>query len=161
MPIFNTRLEGEARDQQGKVTPIPPRVVLQQAGPVIQVILSPLEVHLKVITERGGELPPSLSGRALIDTGATMTCVDADAARRAGLAQVDSGTMTSATHANEKVPIFAGRLIMDAASITVNANRAIGANLSPQGLIALIGRDLLAQCVLVYNGLDGSFSLSI
>ena len=50
---------------------------------------------------------------------------------------------------------------MEAASITISVNRAFGANLAIQGLIALIGRDLLAQCVLVYNGLDGSFSLSI
>ena len=161
MPIFNTRVEGEARDQQGNVTRVPPRMALQQIGPSVQVILSPLEAHLKAITDKGGSPPPPVSGRALIDTGATMTCVDSAAAQQAGLAFVDSGTMTSATHANETVPVFAGRLIIEATSITVNANRAFGANLAPQGLIALIGRDLLAQCVLVYNGLDGSFSLSI
>ena len=161
MPIFNTRVEGEARDQQGNVTRVPPRMALQQIGPSVQVILSPLEAHLKAIIDKGGSPPPPVSGRALIDTGATMTCVDSAAAQQAGLAFVDSGTMTSATHTNEKVPVFAGRLIIEATSITVNANRAFGANLAPQGLIALIGRDLLAQCVLVYNGLDGSFSLSI
>ena len=29
------------------------------------------------------------------------------------------------------------------------------------GVIALLGRDVLAMCVLVYNGTDGSVSLSI
>ena len=39
--------------------------------------------------------------------------------------------------------------------------RAYGASLASQGLIVLIGRDMLANCVLVYNGPDSSFSLSL
>ena len=35
-----------------------------------------------------------------------------------------------------------------------------GANLEPRGSIALIGRDELKQLVLIYNGTDGSFTLS-
>jgi hypothetical protein len=136
-------------------------VALQKVGPSVQVILAPLEAHLKSLADKGETPPPPISGRALIDTGASVTCVDSAAAQRAGLAMVGTGTMTSATHANEAVPIFAGRLIIEASSITVNANHAFGSNLEPQGLIALIGRDFLAKCVFVYNGLDGSFSLSI
>ena len=41
------------------------------------------------------------------------------------------------------------------------ATQAFGAKLAPQGLIALIGRDVLMNCVLVYNGIDGSFSISL
>ena len=102
-----------------------------------------------------------MSGRALIDTGALLTCVDAAAAQRAGLAMVGTGMVTTATHANEVVPIFAGRLYIDAVSVSVNANHAMGVNLESQDLIALIGRDVLVNCVFVYNGLDGSFSLSV
>ena len=69
--------------------------------------------------------------------------------------------MTSATHANEIVPIFAGRMTIQGLPVSIDATRAYGANLAPQGLVALIGRDILAKCVLIYNGSDGSFSLSI
>lgn len=38
---------------------------------------------------------------------------------------------------------------------------ALGANLDSQGLVALMGRDLLQVAVLVYNGTDGSIALSV
>ena len=100
-------------------------------------------------------------GWALIDTEASLTCIDQKAAEKAGLALVDSGPITSATHDNEVVPIFAGRLKIEGLPQYLNTHRAYGVNLEPQGLIALLGRDLLAHCVFIYNGLDGSFSLSI
>ena len=37
----------------------------------------------------------------------------------------------------------------------------MGANLAPQGLIALIGRDVLRHGTLFYNGVDGSISFAI
>jgi hypothetical protein len=69
--------------------------------------------------------------------------------------------MISATHDNEIVPIYAGRLKVAGIPQYIDTNRACGAKLEPQGLIALIGRDMLASCVLIYNGPDGSFSLSL
>ena len=110
--------------------------------------------------ERGESIPAPIPGLALVDTGASTTCIDQDAATQAGLAVVDSGPMHSATHANEIVPIFAGRLMING-FIAVEANRAYGATLAAQGLVALIGRDILARCQLNYNGVDGSFSLAI
>ena len=90
-----------------------------------------------------------------------MTCIDQQAAEAARLAVVDSGLMSSASHTNETVPIYAGRLFIEGIGITIESKRAFGANLKDQGLIALIGRDMLASCLLVYNGPDGSYSLSI
>ncbi len=74
---------------------------------------------------------------------------------------VGSGKMTSATHENEIVPIYAGKLRITGLPFEIKMRSALGANLRPQGLIALIGRDLLENCVLVVNGPDGSFSLSM
>ena len=69
--------------------------------------------------------------------------------------------MHSATHANEIVPIFAGRLMIGGLGIAVNSNTAYGATLAAQDLVALIGRDMLARRQFIYNGVDGSFSLAI
>ena len=88
-----------------------------------------------------------------------MTCIDRAAAAEALLPTVGSTKMASASHADEMVPIFAGHIQVQGVG-TINAVRAVGANLKPQGIIALIGRDILKQLVLVYNGTDGSFSLS-
>ena len=75
MPIFNTRVEGEARDQQGNVIRVPPRMALQQIGPSVPVILSPLEAHLKAIIDKGGSPPPPVSGRALILKFCNLACL--------------------------------------------------------------------------------------
>lgn len=127
----------------------------------MQLTLSPLEEHVKAAADKGETVPQPFSGFALIDTGAAVTCVDRTAADRAGLAMVDSGFLTSVTHEAEAVPIYAGKLDIAGLPNNIVAHRAYGANLTSQGLVALIGRDFLKSCILVYNGPDGSFSLSL
>ena len=134
---------------------------LQTLGPRVQLTISPLEPHIKALSDKGETPPPPVTGWGLIDTGASATCVDRAAAEKAGLAVVDSGPMASAIHESEIVPIFAGRLDIGGIPQNIDMKRAYGAKLEPQGLIALIGRDVLAVCVLVYNGVDGSFTLCV
>ena len=161
MPILNTQISAKQEDSDGRIITAPLGAGLQALGPRIQITLLPLEAQLKSLASKGKSIPPPVVGLALIDTGASSTCIDQKAAEDAGLAVVDSGPMSSATHDNEIVPIYAGRVDIVGMSISVSANRAYGVNLKSQELIALIGRDILASCVLVYNGPDGSFSLSI
>jgi predicted aspartyl protease len=161
LPILNTRIQAEARDQQGKPVSIPLNMALQQAGPRLQITLSPLEEQIKLLAGQGKDLPTPVTGHALIDTGSSVTCIDQDAANKAGLAVVESGPMDTATHVNEIVPIYAGRLSIEGFPNNIETKRAYGASLASQGLIVLIGRDTLANCVLVYNGTDSSFSLSL
>jgi len=37
----------------------------------------------------------------------------------------------------------------------------VEANLAPQGIQALLGRDVLANCVLTYNGLEDYFVIAV
>ncbi len=161
MPILNAKLQAEKKDAEGKTTSLSPGGSLQQAGPLVQLTLTPLEEHAKAIAEKEGAMPEPVSGFALIDTGAVNTCVDQEAAKRAGLVIVDSGKMTSATHKAEVVPVYAGAFDFANFPINLVVQRAYGAHLAPQGLIALIGRDVLQRCLFIYNGPDGSFSLSL
>ena len=161
MSVLNVRIEAEAEDRDGKAVSVSPGAALWRLGPRVQVTLSPLEAQIKSLTEKGKAPAAPAVGWGLIDTGAYTTCVDRTAAENVGLAIVDTGPMGSATHDNEIVPIFSGRVHVEGIPRHVDMHRAYGANLHSQGLIALIGRDLLASCVLVYNGLDDSFSLSI
>lgn len=160
MPILNTRIEAEAEDPQGNPVSLPGGFVLQQTGPRVQITLSPLDEQIKSLTGKGEDIPAPVAGHALIDTGASSTCIDQTAATKAGLAVVGSGPMHSATHADEIVPIYAGLMNIHGLS-NVETRSAYGVNLAPQGLIALIGRDVLSKCILVYNGIDDSFSLSL
>lgn len=96
----------------------------------------------------------------MIDTGASNTCFDQSAANQAALPVINSGTMMSATHSQIEVPVYTGKLSIPN-FVEIDVERSLGAKLEAQGLIALIGRDLLEQSVFVYNGTGGSFSLSI
>ena len=161
MPILNRKVRAKVTDQQGKPVSVHPSMALQQAGPLVQVVLSPLEDQTKLLLESGQNAPSPVAGYALIDTGASATCIDQKAAAKAGLAVVDSGPMHSATHANEIVPIYAGRFTIQGVPWSIDTKKAFGANLASQNLIILIGRDLLSKCILIYNGVDSSFSLSV
>ena len=104
-------------------------------------------------------MPDPIHGLALIDTGASNTCFDQQAALKAGLPVVDGAMMASASHAKQDVPVFAGKLVIP--EFNIDTEFAPGANLGGQNLIALIGRDVLQSAVLVYNRTDGTVPLSI
>ena len=149
------------RDADGSRVKAPPDMALIRFGPRVQIALSLLKEQIDAIGGKGEEVSAPVVGYALVDTGASSTCFDKNAADQAGLPIVDSGPMHSATHANETVPIYAGSLTIQGVNINLLAHRAYGVNLSEQGLIGLIGRDVLSKCILIYNGPDSSFSISI
>jgi predicted aspartyl protease len=161
MPILNATFGGEARRQDGTRVPVPGPIILSQRGPVMQVNLSVGQAIAEQIRESGRELPPPVSGLALIDTGASVTCVDDAAAQALRLPVIDVVTMTSASHVATQQNVYPLQIEAVGFPMTINAPRVMGAALQAQGLVLLIGRDVLQHCLLVYNGLTGSFSLSI
>jgi len=148
MPILNIKAEG--RSQNGGAVPAPD--ALASLGPVIPVTLTLSEEAQRAYVERGESPPAGVSGLAMIDTGATATCIDVDAARRAGLPTVGVARMNSASHADQDVPTFAGRIVGPTIGISVESG--MGANLSSVGndLIVLLGRDVLRSALFIYNG---------
>ena len=106
--------------------------------------------------------PPSpVVGLGLIDTGASSTCFDCDSAAKAGLAVVDSGPGTSATHANEVVPTFAGRMAIDGLPVNYRCHESLWSQPRAARPSGVDRRDILGRLVLIYNGSDGSVTLSI
>ena len=107
-----------------------------------------------------------VTGMAIIDTGATVTCIDNGYAEKAGLAVVDQGHISSATHVNEQTNIYACAIEVVGGGV-FKTSKAMGVNLAGQDLapdrpmVALIGRDALQQCVMIYDGIKGRVTLSI
>ena len=89
-------LTGRAATQDGK----PDRAALQAKGPLLQVSLSVLDPQADILTSRGEEIP-FVSGLALIDSGASATCIDDAAAVGARLPAVDTARMASASGSSE------------------------------------------------------------
>ena len=157
MPILNFRTEG--KDAAGNSVSTPE--VLAKMGPIVPVVISVPDEVQRVLVERSEEPPNSVNGFALIDTGASATCFDIDAAEKVGLPKIGVAQMASATHKNHTVPTFAGKITTP--MLTIDVETGMGANLSSQGnnMVAILGRDILRNAVFIYNGPDGHFSLSL
>jgi len=69
--------------------------------------------------------------------------------------------VASASHASTQQNVYPIQIEVVGHPISIEAPNAIGAALAPQGLIALIGRDVLQHCTLFYNGITGEITLSI
>ena len=85
MPILNIRIRAVVKGAHGNDRDLPSNQALALRGPVVTVSLRPLARQLQAMAERGEAVPAAVEGLALIHTGATHTCVDEVAARRAGL----------------------------------------------------------------------------
>ncbi|MHB8539431.1 MAG: retroviral-like aspartic protease family protein [Candidatus Acidiferrales bacterium] len=160
MPILHIQLGAQAKTPEGKTVQLHPAIALNQRGPIIQVTVTIEQNAGKGLLAQGKTLPTPKSGVALIDTGATATCIDEQAAQELGLPVIDVAKMTSATHADQQCNVYPVQIAIPPVLI-LNSPRTIGAALAPQGILVLLGRDLLRNCSLFYNGPAGQFTLSL
>lgn len=159
MPIIHVQLTGQGLTPDGQTVPVPPSQVMQNLGPLVQVTVGPAQSLVNQWTQTGIPVPAPISGNALIDTGASNTCIDEDLAQRLGLPVIDLVHMVSASDSSQR-NVYPAQITL-LGSLTVNVDRALSAALAQQNIIALIGRDVLQMCTLFYNGLSGEFTLSI
>ncbi len=135
---------------------------LADLGPRVKVAVHVTDEHARTLKAAGINVQ-AVTGWGIIDTGATRTAVDGTVARRAGLPSVGKSNSVSVNDTQE-VRTYAGTVTIEAngLEIAIGSNEMQGLDLEKRlGIIALIGRDLLSAGVLVYNGTDSSFSLSI
>ncbi|MBI3193330.1 MAG: retroviral-like aspartic protease family protein [Ignavibacteriae bacterium] len=111
--------------------------------------------------QQGKPLPKPVTGVALIDTGASSSCIDDDVANQLQLPVVNVVSVASASHASTPQNVYPIQIEVVGLPISIEAPNAIGAALSSLGLLALIGRDVLQHCTLFYNGITGEITLSI
>jgi len=126
---------------------------LRQDGPL-------LDVELYAMCEDGSLCPP-VQGKALVDTGADHTAVDTSAL--AGARTSGSYLAQGATSEAVRLPIYDVLLGFPGTTLEdVVVEHAAGtAHLKSQGLVALLGRDVLERGVLTHDGPAGAFSLRL
>lgn len=121
--------------------------------------------RMQALQQAAQPVPAAQQVRVLIDTGASGTCVDPSVLTSLGLTPTGQVPVNSATSGQTPVmcdqydvgliiPGPTGPFI--APTIPVTAHELLVA----QGFHALIGRDVLARCVFVYNGTMGLFTLA-
>ncbi|MBV9224147.1 MAG: hypothetical protein JO185_26645 [Acidobacteriaceae bacterium] len=161
MPTIHIQLTGEAQLASGQKIQLPPVQALQQRGPILNVAVG-LERSMSAgLLASGNQVPIPVATVALIDTGASNTCVDNDLAVQLGLPVVDTMKMTSASHHEVEQPAYPISIEIIGTQIQFSVPKAMGAQLAAQGLGLLIGRDVLAAFTMFYNGPTGQITLSI
>lgn len=97
---------------------------------------------------------------ALVDTGASMTSIDGGVAEALGLPAVSAAKVQTASGLALQAVYSAALTIATSPPQDLDPIPVLGAALASQGLIALIGRDLLARMTLIYVGPEGHWLLS-
>lgn len=157
MPLYN----GEFRTSAG--TPGPGG--LRGAGPVLPVEVAVPSALSKLLAQQGQNIPSPISGFVLIDTGATRSCVHIDVVSKLGVNPIGIIELATASGKSQH-HLYPAKFNFPAIKFQVEFSSLIGVDLRAQSIggqkiIALMGRDLLAQCLLVYNGTKGSFTIAL
>lgn len=155
MPIFKVKLLSQGQQ------PIPPnnKALLQARGPVVQVQIEVPLALSKQLAASGTAVPQPVAGWALLDTGATSTAVDDSVVSSLGVMPIGVAQVGTAggptTH-----PVYPIRLQIQGVGLAIDFGRVTGAPLKGMGLVALIGRDVLSNMILIYDGPSSEFTLT-
>ena len=118
------------------------------------------------MTAAGVPIPPAVIARALIDTGASCSCLDPSVIAKLGLMPSGSVSMHTPSTAGKAVVCnqfdVAVGVIMDPGEVHIPSMiiPVIESNLACQGIQALLGRDLLEKGILIYDGRHRSLTLA-
>lgn len=129
-------------------------------GPVIDIMVGPSQARAHALSQAGQPVPVPVSVRALIDTGASCTCIDPAALSTLGLSP--RGVTPVFTPSTGSIPHLANTYDV---SIVIPCGTMIPLSLpnvpitesalSNQGIHALLGRDVLSRCIFIYNIYNG------
>ena len=118
------------------------------------------------MAKEGLPIPAPVIVRALIDTGASCTCLDSAVIAKLGLVPIGTVLMHTPSTAGSAVSRnqfdVAVGVVMDAGEIHVPSMiiPVIESALVSQGIQALLGRDLLEKGILIFDGRHKSLTLA-
>lgn len=161
MPVYN-HFSLQVTPQGNQINPN----VLITTGPIIPVEISIPTALAESFTKSNTPIPQPKSGWVLIDTGATTSCVDDDVITQLGVNPIGRSKIQN-SGGEQEVNIFPAHMrFPNIQNFELEFASAIGVNIqaqkvNDQPIIALLGRDILSKCVLVYNGTLGMFTLCL
>lgn len=139
-------------------------LTLSPAGPLVDVHIGVSKPRHDALQKAGQPIPAFVAARLLVDTGASSTCLDCVVVQKLGLiptGQITVHTPTTGT-SGQLVNQYDAALFMQAHGTHKSflTLPVMESDFSAQNIDGLLGRDVLAQCLLVYSGPDNAFMLS-
>jgi hypothetical protein len=144
-----------------------PHITLQLSpdGPVVTIIIAVSQARRDALKASGQPMPTPQRIRGLIDTGASCSCVDASILQALNLQP--TGTVPVHTPSTGPIPHPANQYDVSITlhhppqlSFSIPNIPVVDSDLSIQGIDALIGRDILENALLVYDGSTGIFTMA-
>lgn len=136
-------------------------------GPVLTAFVGVSLARRDALMSAGREVPAGAAIRALIDTGASSSCVDRGVLASLGLTPTTSVTVHTPSTGEDPhtadqydVSIIVPGTGSQHAPLVIPAVAVLSAILKQQGIDAIIGRDILRDCILIYNGSLGLFTMA-
>lgn len=144
-------------------------------GPILEAVLEPSPARIEALKKGKLKIPQSIRCNFLLDTGAASTCIDPAIIKKLELSP--TGAIPIITPSTNGIPVVCYTYDIQ---IIIPASYSEAEVLNPemimpyirtisiieagliddQGISCLIGRDILEQCLFIYNGRVRGFTLS-
>jgi hypothetical protein len=149
--------------KEGQDVPFP--LGLQRSGPIMEIEVAVPSSLAEYLTKNKRPVPQPVRGVALIDSGASGTCVDDRVIRQLGVKPIGVATVITAGGRQERNR-YPARFDFRRMKMSFEFSSVMGMNLREQSimgreLVALIGRDVLSRCIFIYDGINARFTLAI
>ncbi len=138
---------------------------ISPAGPIIPLAVMISAPRRQAIVASGGQIPPAVKVSGLLDTGASCTCIDPSVIQQLGIPP--SGVTSIVTPSTGINPVVCDQfdvslaLLLDKGRLhVIDTLPVIQSNLSRYGHHVLIGRDVLSQGLLFFNGTAGTVTVA-
>jgi len=141
---------------------------IEPGGAIVDVLFGVPHLRAELLRRSGFTVPEPVHIRALIDTGATLTGVSPKVLTALDLRPFDQiSVYTSSTPPGS--PHFCDRFVVSLSMVAEGRacpfpdTYVMSADcwLEGEGIEALVGRDILERCNLMYFGPEGTFNLSL
>lgn len=138
---------------------------LEESGPLIPVSIGIPPALEEFCVQKGFEIPASIPGYALIDTGASASAIHEQIVLDLGVLPIDS-IPTQTPHGAGRSFVYPAKVSFPALQIEdYRMDRLIGSELKwttadGKEVIMLLGRDILKHFLMVYNGKFSDITLA-
>lgn len=132
---------------------------LQHIGSVIEIVIVPPQPVWVSLKEQAKPIPQK-KVLALIDTGSTNSSITSAVAIELGLIVRDIIKVATPVGIT-KQPVYDVGIQLPNLTKNIFSVVVCEANLENQPYQALLGRDVLQECTLIYNGWDNSYQLHV
>jgi len=136
------------------------RTYLRDHGIIIQVEIGVDNQTAEALRQQGHPVPASVTCSALIDTGASNLAIDPTIAQQLGLRRTGTRPTYTANGPRDSV-VYAVSLDFPGTTLnTFEVLEAMDCNLTGQPFQCLIGRDVMSNWHMHYNGQTGTITIA-